>query len=666
MCCGQRCQRYGGGNIQHGDGRILLRLQLVGLLACQALEAHAVAGLELAGFPQLRLHDGGRAHKAAEAGAVRAEDHRHVTGEINGADGIGVVVNVGRMQACLAAVAARPLRRGADQAHAGARRVVMHLPWGGKKRGDAFVGEKIRRAVRAIQHADFPIAGQRCAQRGVERFAVEWRGVRGRYRQHIARAQRPPAVPAKLAEREGGFRAEIIGHVDAATHGEISAQARAFNRADAQHAARGDAMRLPWRERCAVERGLHRGAGERDHTVAVELERRSGDSEFQRGRAFGVAGQAIGQPHRQRIHRPRRWHAHVPIALASRPILHGGLHARRDHVDGGGAVVKAIEETRGLPPGDKVRHGQHLCQIGAVGFDAGEFAGVERGDQRGARGLACVAIRNQLGQHRIIIGRHHAAALHPAIDTDVRREMHCGQQPRRGLKILVRVFGIEPRLYRSALGPHRQCIERRQITRRKAHHPLHQIYAGDRFGDAVLHLQARVHLQKIKFAAGCVIDKFHRAGGAVTHGAAKLDGDGLQPLTVRGGESWRRGFLDHFLIAPLHRAIAFAQRDHGTPSVAEQLHLDVTCLLDVFFEINAGLFEIGARQPVHRGIGLRQLVFAGDETHADAAAARRAFQHYRITNALRLARGLGGIRQQARPGQQRHAVLLCQFARGVL
>ncbi len=83
-------------------------------------KADGVAGLELAHLPQLVARDDRRADEAAEAGAVGAEDDRHVAGEVDGADGIGVVVEVGRMQAGLAAIGARPFRRRADEADAGA------------------------------------------------------------------------------------------------------------------------------------------------------------------------------------------------------------------------------------------------------------------------------------------------------------------------------------------------------------------------------------------------------------------------------------------------------------------------------------------------------------------------------------------------------------------
>lgn len=77
-----------------GDGVILRRFHALGLRLAQSPEAHGVAGTQLAHLPQLGLHDGRRADEAAKAGAVRAEDHRHVAGEVDRADRIGVVVDV--------------------------------------------------------------------------------------------------------------------------------------------------------------------------------------------------------------------------------------------------------------------------------------------------------------------------------------------------------------------------------------------------------------------------------------------------------------------------------------------------------------------------------------------------------------------------------------------
>ncbi len=79
------------------------------------------------------------------------------------ADGVGVVVDVRGVQSRLAAIAPRPARRGSDQAHAGATGVVVHLPRHAAQHVDVFGGEEIRRAVRAVQHAQRPLVRDRAA-----------------------------------------------------------------------------------------------------------------------------------------------------------------------------------------------------------------------------------------------------------------------------------------------------------------------------------------------------------------------------------------------------------------------------------------------------------------------------------------------------------------------
>ena len=89
-------------------------------------------------------------------------------------------------------------------------------------------------------------------------------------------------------------------------------------------------------------------------------------------------------------------------------------------------------------------------------------------------------------------------------------------------------------------------------------------------------------------------------------------------------------------------------------------------LFNEFFQVDARILEIGASQAVDRGIGLRQFVFAANQPHADAPPARGAFQHDRIADAGRLASRLIQVGQQPAAGQQRHAILLGQFARAML
>ena len=64
--------------------------------------------------------------------------------------------------------------------------------------------------------------------------------------------------------------------------------------------------------------------------------------------------------------------------------------------------------------------------------------------------------------------------------------------------------------------------KRQLLAGRHADHLLDQIDAGDQFGDGVLDLQPRVHLEKIK-ALVLAGDEFDGAGRIVAHGFGKRD-----------------------------------------------------------------------------------------------------------------------------------------------
>ena len=111
-------------------------------------------------------------------------------------------MNIGRVHARFTTVTARPFGFWAHQTNTGAAGVVVHLPVGGEEHGHVVVGEKIRRAMGAVDHSQGPLF----AQPGFETFrdrhlaggAAIFRKV-----QHIPGAQGTTAVAAKLAQGKG-------------------------------------------------------------------------------------------------------------------------------------------------------------------------------------------------------------------------------------------------------------------------------------------------------------------------------------------------------------------------------------------------------------------------------------------------------------------------------
>jgi len=129
-------------------------IQRLGLLHRDRDELHLIARLELPDLPQLCMSNHCRTDKATEARTIGAEDDRHVAGEVDGTNGIRIVMDVRWMQACLATIWPRPRRLGSDQANAGACGVVVHFPLGAEEHRDVFRREEVRRAVWAVDNAD--------------------------------------------------------------------------------------------------------------------------------------------------------------------------------------------------------------------------------------------------------------------------------------------------------------------------------------------------------------------------------------------------------------------------------------------------------------------------------------------------------------------------------
>ena len=97
-----------------------------------------------------------------------------------------------------------------------------------------------------------------------------------------------------------------------------------------------------------------------------------------------------------------------------------------------------------------------------------------------------------------------------------------------------------------------------------------QIEPRDELRNRVLHLQAGVHLQKVEAPVG-IHQEFHRARIVVAGRAGGAYG-GLPHFVAHlgvHGHQGRRALLDHLLMPPLDRALAFAEVDHIAVAVAE-------------------------------------------------------------------------------------------------
>ncbi len=370
----------------------------------------------------------------------------------------------------------------------------MHLPVGSEEGLYRFGGEKVRRAVRPVQHADVPLVAVVRDQAVVHRLRRGDRRRRGAggqrrlgERQHVRHAQGAPGVAAKLPERKGGAAAEIHRHVKAVAYRQIGAAA-VRGAPQRQHLPGPHRDRPPVSDRFAVQIGRAAGTRQRDGGVAVKAQRRPLQGKLEPGGRRVVADDAVGQPEREVVHRPGWRHADVPIAETAGIILHAAVGAGLQHFEAVRLETHIVQQARPDLAALKLRRGDHLPQIVEVGGDAVQTGRRQRHAQFFQRLLPIRAVHDQLGDHRVVKRRDFAAGRHPTVEAHVGGEMHLGQHAGAGLEVLQRVFGVEAHFNRHTL---RRALQRRpiqRVARRHLQHAFDQIQAGDHLSDRMLDL----------------------------------------------------------------------------------------------------------------------------------------------------------------------------------
>ena len=546
-------------------------------------------------------------------------------------------MNVGGVQARFAPVGAGPTRLRAHQTDAQPVGVVVHLPVGAEKFLDGVFAKEIRRPMGAVQHLDLPllrVVRDQAVFGGV--WLGDWRrcGAAGQVwladGQHVTLAQGSTAMAAELAQHEGGFAAQVIGHVDAVAYRNISAAA-AVHLTGAQGLAGLDGDRFPEGHGHAIQLRLAGGAGKRYHGIAMKGEGGAHQGGFQPGGAVMVADNAVANTEGYIVHGAGRRNADIPVAGPPRIILHGGVGARLNDLEGQGRVGKGLQIAGGNGASDDVVVAQNLTQVIQVGGDPRE-AGFCQGGLHLLQGVGAIAtMDDDLGQHGVVVGADHCAGIYPAIQANVVREAHFSQFAGAGLEILERIFGVDAHFHGGTLTGV-VVIQRRAFAAGQLQHPLHQVHAEHGFGHAVFHLQAGVHFQEIELVAFVVVDIFHRAGGAVFDGPAQTHGAGMQLLAGGLGQVRGRGFFHHFLVAALQGTFPFAQGQHGAVAVTEDLYFHMTGAGHEAFDKDTAVREEAFSQAFYGFESGYQFAFIIAAGQTNATTASGALQHHRIAD----------------------------------
>ncbi len=320
--------------------------------------------------------------------------------------------------------------------------------------------------------------------------------------------------------------------------------------------------------------------------------------------------------------------------------------------------------------------GDHVLEERHVGLDPAdaEFAqGAVHALQGGGEGAAR---GGDFDQQRVVKRRDRAPGrAHAGVEADAEAGGAAVGDDLAVIRgeVVGRVFRGDPALHGEAVARHGVLRGQGQLgpvqVRARGDEDLRadEVDAGDLLGHGVLHLDARVHLDEEPLVAVVVVEELDGAGVVVADALGDLD-RGLAEVgadIVRQID--RRGDLDDFLMAPLHRAITLVQVEHAAVRVAEDLHLDVLGARDVFLEEDGRVAE-GAAGFIARLVEQRgEFAFFAHHTHAASAAAERRLDDERETDLFGDAQGLGACGHRfLRAGENGHVQFEGQGARGRL
>ena len=275
------------------------------------------------------------------------------------------------------------------------------------------------------------------------------------------------------------------------------------------------------------------------------------------------------------------------------------------------------------------------------------------------------SMNNQFGQHRIIKRSHDNIPANPSLNPRRRRKTAVVHASGSRTELISGILCIDANFDGMAFRGADQRTNITQLSGGFPDHPLHQIYPHDLFRDTMLHLQARIHFQKIKAFLCLIIQELYRTGIAIPGRMSQTFGCFIHRLADSLRQIRRRRLLHHFLVAPLHRTVPLSDRYSFSISIAENLNLNMTGALHIFFEKYAIIFKVAFCQITDLIIRVLQIGFIPANAYADTAAARRAFKHNRISDLCGSPYRFLPAAQKIRPRKQRHSDLPCQRAGGM-
>ncbi len=249
--------------------------------------------------------------------------------------------------------------------------------------------------------------------------------------------------------------------------------------------------------------------------------------------------------------------------------------------------------------------------------------------------LAIDAVADELGDERVVVGRDDAFGVLRRVDADAVATGHIeGCNLSRRWSEFARVLGVDAALDGVAADFE---LRRKNVTELfaggDAELCFDEVDPGDGFGDRVLDLDARIHLNEVELAV-LVHQELDRSGVLVADMGEAANESLADLLAHLRRDLKRRRFFDEFLMAALDGALALEECGDVAVLIGENLELDVARLLDELLHVEFAIAEGVGR---FSGCGLEEvgeLLPTAHNAHAPATTARLGFEDDGIADGL--------------------------------
>ena len=271
-----------------------------------------------------------------------------------------------------------------------------------------------------------------------------------------------------------------------------------------------------------------------------------------------------------------------------------------------------------------------LPEEGNGGLDAADDI-FPQGAVHDAQGLfPVVSVGDEQRARRIIVGRKFVARA------DVGIQPHAGaagrniarNEPGIGGEVVLRVFTVNAYLHGTVGGPQIFFAVTQLCAEGHGNLLFHQVNAVATLGNAVLHLQAGVHLNEVGRAVRHN-QELHRSQGVIPHGLDQPTSVVLElfPQVAGNARPGRRGDFNELLVVALHGTVAFVKGEYVAVHVGNDLNLNVPHVGQKFFHKQPWVAKgsLGHGGSLEKGVF--QLRFLMNGKNASAAAAAFGLEH---------------------------------------